>query len=308
MIEGTVVLSTGGFYDVDTPEGVLRCRMRGRLKKEKKRTDLCVIGDRARVTRADDDGIEGWVEEVLPRQRVFSRRHPGKGGRYKEDVLVANLDRLVCVFAFRDPPFHARMLDRFIVIAEHNDVRVAVVANKADQVAVDPTKEDAEQRAVFERYRELGYPLFVTSAVDGRGVDELRELLDGELSALTGPSGTGKSSLINLLIPDLDVRVAETSTAHGKGRHTTRVAQLHAFGSGYIADTPGIRELGAWALPDEELDACFVEFRPFLGECGFRNCRHLKEPKCAIKAAVESGSIHPERYESYARMVADEER
>ena len=301
MLEGTVVLSTGGFYDVDTAEGVLRCRMRGRLKKEKKRTDLCVIGDRARVTRGDEDGVEGWVEEVLPRERVFSRRHPGKGGRYKEDVLVANLDRLVCVFAFRDPPFHARMLDRFIVIAEHNDVKIAVVANKADQV-------DPEQLAVFERYRDLGYPLVVTSTVDGRGIDDLRTLLDGEVSALTGPSGTGKSSLVNMLIPDLEVRVAETSTAHGKGRHTTRVAQLHPFGSGYIADTPGIRELGAWALPEEELDRCFVEFRPLLGECGFRNCRHLKEPKCAIKAAVDAGSIHAERYESYARMVADEER
>lgn len=301
MIEGIVVLSTGGFYDVDTPEGVLRCRMRGRLKKEKKRTDLCVIGDRARVTRADEDGVEGWVEEVLPRERVFSRRHPGKGGRYKEDVLVANLDRLVCVFAFRDPPFHARMLDRFIVIAEHNDVKVAVVANKADQ-------EDPEQRAVFDRYRALGYPLIVTSATQHRGIDELRVLLDGEVSALTGPSGTGKSSLINELIPDLEARVAETSTSHGKGRHTTRVARLHRFGSGYIADTPGIRELGAWALPEADLDGCFVEFRPLLGECGFRNCRHLEEPKCAIKAAVEDGAIHPERYESYVRMIADEER
>ncbi len=301
MLEGTVVLSTGGFYDVDTPEGVVRCRMRGRLKKEKKRTDLCVIGDIARITRGEEDGVEGWVEEVLPRERVFSRRHPGKGGRFKEDVLVANLDRLVCVFAFGDPPFHPRMLDRFLVIAEHNGVEVLVVANKADQ-------EDAEQRQVFERYRKLGYPLVVTSTVDGTGIEELRDFLEGDLSAFAGPSGTGKSSLVNALMPELDVRVAETSSFTTKGRHTTRVATLHSFGSGYLADTPGIRELGAWALPEAELDQCFVEMRPFLGQCGFRNCRHLAEPKCAIKAALEQGAIHPDRYESYVRMIADEER
>ena len=296
-LEGMVLEAKAGCFDVDTSAGLRVCKLRGRLKREKKKTDLCVVGDRVRiVTTAPGEGV---IEEVLPRRTVFSRRHPGQ--THREDVLVANLDQLLVVFAFGDPPFHPRLLDRFLVVAEHNGVHARIVINKADQ-------EDPAQRATALRYAELGYPVHFVSATDGTGLEELEASLEGRLSALAGSSGVGKSSLLNALSPGLAIRVAATSTAHGKGRHTTRVATLHPVAGGWVADTPGIRELGTWALPEDDLDHCFVEFRPYLGACGFRNCRHRCEPRCAVREAVEAGAIRRERYESYRLLLDEEER
>ena len=299
MADGIVLMSTAGFFDVEADGGVVRCRLRGRLKKEQRKTDLCVIGDRVRISTISE--TEGLVEEVLPRQKVFSRRHPGKGGKHREDVLVANLDQLFIVFAFREPRLSIRMLDRFIAIAEYNDIRPIIVANKSDLA-------EAEQEAVFTGYRELGYELFVVSAKTGVGVEALRGVIANRVSAFAGPSGAGKSSLLNALDPTLKLRVAATSEKLNKGRHTTRRAELFRVGGGYVADTPGIRELGTWGITPEALDQCFVEIAPHAADCGFRNCLHLSEPQCAVKAAVLQGSIREERYESYCRLVADDER
>ncbi len=305
--EGIVVLATGGFFDVSLADGaVVRCKMRGRLKRVEKKTDLCVIGDQVRIERPEElgdanEGFEAVIVKVLDRRSVFSRRHPGRGGRYREDVLVANLDQLVVVFGHSDPPFHPKMLDRFLVIAEHNELDAIVVANKTDV-------RTPESEALFARYTTIGYPVLPTCATKGEGLGPLRSLLDGKISALAGPSGAGKSSLANALDASLDIRVAEISAAHGKGRHTTRVATLHRVADGWLADTPGIRELGAWKLPDAALDDCFPEFRAHLGQCGYRDCAHRKEPRCAIKEALERGEIHPDRYESYCRIFDDEER
>ncbi len=297
-----VLLATGGFFDVETPEGVLRCRLRGRLKKERKKTDLCVIGDDVRVKRGDEG--EGTIEEVLPRRTRFSRQQPGRGGaRFKEDVLVANLDQVVIVLTFSTPVFRPRMLDRFLVIAEHNGVDALVIGNKVDQESGD------EARAIFETYRALGYRILFTDALSGEGVAELRGMLDGHISAFAGPSGGGKSSLINAVSPGLDLRTGGTSAAHGKGRHTTRVATLHPLAcGGYVADTPGIRELGTFDIPPEALDRCFREFEGFLGSCTYRSCRHISEPGCAVRDAVDRGEIRDERYDSYLRMFDDDER
>ncbi len=301
-VSGTVLRATAGYFDVRTANGMVRCRMRGRLKKVKQKTDLCVIGDEVLITVAPDDETVGSLEEVSERRNRFSRRHPGRGGQYREDVLVANLDRLFIVFAFGQPRFHPRMLDRFLVIAEHADIDVHVVANKVDQ-------EDPETRALFAEYEELGYAVTYASARDDIGISVLRDALGSGISALAGPSGAGKSSLINAIEPGLRLAVGETSESHGKGRHTTRVSTLHPIaGHGLLADTPGIRELGTFALPDEELDGCFVEFRPFLRSCGFRSCRHDSEPRCAVTEAVRAGEISGPRYESYLRLLRGEER
>lgn len=299
---GTVLLATGGFFDVLTGQGVVRCRMRGRLKKERRKTDLCVIGDEVEV-RVEEGGV-GTLEEVLPRRSRFSRQQPGRGGaRFKEDVLVANLDQVVIVFSFGTPPLRPRMLDRFLVIAEHNHVEAVIVCNKVD------AETGPETRDLLESYRALGYRVLYTSARTGAGIDALGALLEGRLSALTGPSGAGKSSLINAIHPELDLRVGGTSDAHGKGRHTTRVATLHPLpGGGFVADTPGIRELGAFEIPKGELASCFPEMRPFLGRCAFRSCEHIHEPGCEVMAAVDRGEISEARYDSYTRLHEDEER
>ena len=300
-VEGIVLRATAGFFEVDTAQGLWTCKLRGRLKKEKQRTDLCVVGDRVRVERADE-GL-GTIEEVLPRRRVLSRQHPAQARR--EDVLVANLDQLFVVFAFGDPPLHPRMLDRFLVVAEHAGLDAVIIANKLD-------RETDEQRALFETYAKLGYPVLYTCAHrvsdSGDGIGALRDRIDGHVSAFAGASGVGKSSLLNAIDPELALKVGATSDHTTKGRHTTRVATLHRVGNGYVADTPGIRELGLWELPEGQLDRCFVEMRPFLGQCSFRDCRHRTEPDCAIKRAVEAGAISAERYESYRRMLEGDER
>ena len=291
---GIIIRAAGGFYDVETETETVRCTMRGRLKRIKRRTDLCVIGDQVVI-----DGDERpTVEEILPRVRVFSRRHPGRSGAYQEDVLIANLDRLLIVFAHGDPPLRPRMLDRFLIICEHNDLEAIVIANKQDQ-------QNAECSRIFDNCAALGYQIVKTSAKTGEGIEMLQSLLAGHISAFVGPSGVGKSSLLNAIDPELSIRVAETSESHGKGRHTTRVATLHPLAGGHVADTPGIRELGAWALPMNELDHCFVEMRPFLGQCAFGDCRHDPEPRCAVKAMVGS-AISEERYASYLRLLHPE--
>lgn len=292
---GVVVRSRSGFVDVLTDEGRMRCRLRGRLKNVERQGDLCVIGDRVRVERSARG--EPVVAEVFERERAFSRQKPGSAKAY-EDVLIANLDRLVLVFSYGEPVLHPRMLDRFLVTAEHQGVTPIIVANKVDLAT-------AEEREVFAAYRELGYPLIETDARTGRGIAELEHHLETGIAAFVGPSGVGKSSLLNALEPGLGLRVASVGK-HQKGRHTTRVAELHRLrAGGLVADTPGIRAIGLWGLPKGELDRYFAEMRPFVGGCAFRGCQHRSEPGCAIKAAVEEGEISPSRYESYLRLIEE---
>ncbi|MFO0696413.1 MAG: ribosome small subunit-dependent GTPase A [Polyangiales bacterium] len=298
---GIVVLQTGGFVDVRLEDGsVVRCRLRGRLKKERVKTDLCVIGDRVEIL-PNEEG-PSTVESIEPRRTKFSRTHPARGARLVEDVLVANLDVLVVCFGYGSA-IHPRMLDRFLVIAEHNHIVPVIVANKCD-------REEAEyQRELFEPYTELGYEVIETSTRTDEGIEELRDRLRGRIAAFSGPSGAGKSSLVNRMIPGLDLRVGEINELDGKGRHTTRVATLHALpDGGFVADTPGIRELGTWDLPPSELDRCFREIAEVRDGCQFRDCVHVEEPGCAVKAAVDDGRIREERYDSYLRMLDDEER
>lgn len=299
---GRVLRSQSGQLWVATAQGVVHCILRGRLKRDKKaRTDLAVIGDR--VTVRILEGSEGVVEAVEPRHNRFSRRQPGRRGADKEDVLVANLDQILVVFACGHPPMNPRVLDRFLVVAELDGIPATVVANKADQVDLD------EAEGQFGPYAELGYPVVYTSARTGEGIDVLRERLRDRLSAFVGPSGVGKSSLSNCLDPGLGIAVADISETLDKGRHTTRVAELHPLATGgWVADTPGIREIASFELPAAELAACFPEMRPFLGECRFASCTHDHEPSCAVRDAVERGLIRRARYDSYLRIRRGEER
>lgn len=288
-----VVRGYGQYYDVQTPEGIVRCTVRGSVKRERRKTDPVAVGDRVEITRTGPD--EGVIEAVAPRLRALSRL--ARGTEDVEQVILANPDQLVAVFAVAQPEPHLRMLDRFLIIAEAREIAAAVCVNKID---LDPT---GDLRRIFDPYRRAGYPVIETSAVTGEGLDDLRAHLAGKISALSGPSGVGKSSLINALHPHLEERVGDISAATGKGRHTTTATTLIPLGEGtYIADTPGIRALGFWGVDFDRLDTYFPEFRPYLGECYYADCAHLNEPGCAVLAALEAGEIAPERYESYRAL------
>ena len=298
-LSGTVLRARGGFYTVTTESGTYECQLRGRLKRERQSEDLVVIGDQVTLTPLGE--AEGLIEEVGPRRSRFSRRQPGGRGAWKEDLMVANLDQLVVVFACADPVPHVRMLDRFLVIAEHNQVQTLIVANKLDLCG----PQSAE--AVFGAYERIDYPVLYASARTGQGVAELRERLAGRISLVAGPSGVGKSTLLNAVHPGLNLATGPISEALHKGRHTTTLAELLPVDGpmgGHVADSPGLRQMGLWQIPPDELAWCYPDLRPYLGECRFADCAHGPEPGCAITAAVASGAISPARLDSYRRLVA----
>lgn len=299
QIPGLVVRAQSGFFTVQTGDGLLTCRLRGRLMQGPRLGDLAAVGDRVQVTRQPDG--TGSIESVEARRRALVRLDPRPRGVYRQ-VILSNPDQAVFVFACARPAPRLRMLDRFLVIAEKQDLPAVVVANKIDLVG----REQAEE--TFGLYRAVGYPLVLTCARSGEGVDELRALLEGKISALAGPSGAGKSSLLNAIQPGLGLAVREVSRAVNKGRHTTTVRELFPLeGGGYVADTPGLRSLALWDTQPEELDGYFPEIAPLVEHCQFNDCAHQDDPGCAVRAAVEDGRVHPQRYESYLRLRAGEE-
>lgn len=314
LVRGVVLGGTGGVWQVRTERGeTIEASLRGRLKKSDsgKRADGSLRRDTVASAAAslklavgDDVHLEpgargeAWaIAEILPRRSKLARRAPG-GGR-GERIVAANVDQVVVVFATAKPEPHPRMLDRFLVIAEANQLAAHVIVNK-----VDLTSEPAA-RERFAAYERAGYPVHFTSAKSGLGIDSVRAMLSGRRSVLTGPSGVGKSSLLNALFPGADLRVGAISESVNKGRHTTVGAlmlPLPDAEGGYVIDTPGLREIGLWELLARDLDQCFPELRAVRDDCRFADCRHVSEPDCAVRAAVESGDISAERYDSYLRL------
>jgi ribosome biogenesis GTPase len=242
------------------------------------------------------------IEEVLPRETQLSRLRPGPQRVPVEHVIVANPDQAVFIFSVREPSPNPRMLDRLLVLAENNDLPTVICANKIDLVGETDLHGDA-----FAVYEQIGYPVVYASARTGEGVADLRERLQGKLSVLSGPSGVGKTSLLNAIDPQLGLKTRQISEATGKGRHTTVGVRLWPLeGGGYVADTPGLREVGLWDIEPEEIAWHFVEMRPHLSDCRFSSCTHTHEPGCAVRAAVEAGDISPIRYDSYCRLLAGE--
>ena len=288
-----VIRSYGQYYDVRTPASVLLCTVRGSVKRERRKTTPVAVGDRVEVTVTGPG--EGVIESVAPRRRVLSRL--ARGTEDVEQVILANPDQLVAVFSVAEPEPHLRMLDRFLILAEARNLAAAIGVNKID---LDPT---GELRRIFTPYRAAGYPVIETSAITGEGTDALRDLLAGKISALAGPSGVGKSSLLNVIAPGFKARIGEISAATGKGRHTTTSSILISLDDEtYVADTPGIRQLGFWGIDFDRLDTYVPEFRPYLQQCRYFDCAHLDEGGCAVLDAVEAGAIARERYESYRAL------
>jgi ribosome biogenesis GTPase / thiamine phosphate phosphatase len=298
-LRGLVVRTQSGFYTIETGHGQFVAQLRGRLKQGQATEDLVAIGDWVNVTRLDHG--EAVIESVEPRRSTISRKSPSPKGEYRQ-VIVANPDQLVLVFACSQPAPRLGMLDRYLVIAEEGGVPVWIIANKTDLVS------EEEAQASFDRYAEIGYPLLYTSTVTGRGIGEFERGLQGKLSALSGPSGVGKTSLLNAIQPGLGLQVREVSRSTEKGRHTTVVRELLSLDEGgYVADTPGLKALALWDIEPEELDGYFREIKPLVADCQFRDCTHIEEPGCAVRAAVDGGRINRRRYESYVRMRLGED-
>ncbi len=323
--EGLVVALAPNVFEVVTTDGApWLCALRGRLRKSRPvrpaprqqqsprqpsvsvPTEVLAAeaptrvapGDRVRFTPLGSG--EGVIEEILPRRAVLARARPEVG---TEQVLLANPDQAVLVFAMREPSPHFGLLDRYLALCEHAHVPALICLNK------DDLGEPEDVATAEGAYRALGYPVLRTSATTGDGLGALRQRLAERISLLTGPSGVGKSSLMNTLIPDARQRTGEISTATGKGRHTTTGVRLLPLPEGgWLADSAGIRELALWQAPSEELPNCFVELRDAAGNCEYEDCTHgIEEEGCALRAVLIEGRMTPERYASFQRLL-DEAR
>lgn len=292
--------------DGDDPaeEGLLyTCGVRGRLRKgPRERVRTVVIGDRIEFTVVDPATREGVIEQVLPRENQISRPQPSGGSHRKlEQVVVANLHRVWVVASLVDPPLNLRFVDRILAASALQGVDAGVVLNKADLASgADPTP-------ILSVYRALGLPVHLCSAETGVGLDGVARDLRGHLQAFVGLSGVGKSSLLAAIQPGLELRVQSVGERHGHGRHTTTASRLFWLPKveGWVADTPGMREFGMWGLIKPQLSAGFVEIEEAAAGCRFRDCVHVSEPGCAVRAGVEDGTIAEARYESYRGLLGE---
>ncbi len=338
-LTGVVLNGAHGIYDVHTDNGILRCTLRGKLKKafaqaqssksmgklrprfdkilaETTRTERMErrdssetplparlsVGDYVKLRRLD--ATTGMIEEILPRQSALTRKDSGSTAKKViQQTMLANLDQVVLVFATAQPEPHFSMLDRYLAICEGAEIHPIICLNKVDL----PHEERVDLAA--ELYTRLGYLVIWTSTHGSIGIDQLRALLKDHTSLFTGPSGVGKSSLVNTIETGMAIRTGLVSDVTGKGKHTTTGSQLYPLsGGGWLADSAGIRALAALNIPPDELPHCFVEFRPYLGECLYSDCQHVDEEGCAILQAVDDGVINERRHKSYVRMLTGEER
>ncbi|MCH7875332.1 MAG: ribosome small subunit-dependent GTPase A [Gemmatimonadetes bacterium] len=293
--EGVVLSRAGGIYRVHTAGQVVEATLRGRMKHGTQKHVL--VGDHVTLAMRADGGAT--IEAVHERSSILKRRSPGRSRGVR--AVAANVDQVVVVGSARDPEWDPSLVDRFTAVAQANDLPTVVVINKVD---LDPA---AERHA--EPYRQAGYSVLLTSATREYGIEELRRQLAGRVSLFSGPTGVGKSSLLNALEPGLRLRTAAVSRRTRAGRHTTVSAEMHPLGEdGFVVDTPGLRDVGLWGLEPREVAAVFPEFGEYAAGCRFDDCRHLEEPGCAVADAVGCGALAASRYESYRLLLEEAER
>lgn len=311
--EGIVIREHRGAFDVETETGVVTCTLRSKLRKTliyPERDDTyhtvenvgrvrvinpVAIGDQVRFSRQMDD--TGAIEEVLPRRSKLSRKAPGR--RRMEQIMIANADQLIVVLAVTQPSPNISMLNRLLVAAEAGGLVPVICLNKMDLW----TSDSPDLQIACEK---IGYRVIPASAVTGLGIETLRQVLAGKISAVAGPSGVGKTSLLNALQPGLGLKVREVSRATGKGRHTTTYLAGHKLdGGGMIIDTPGIREFSLWDILPEELPDMFPELSEHTQSCKFHDCTHTHEPGCRVKEAVEKGLISQSRHDNYVALYEE---
>ena len=278
---GTIIKALSGFYyvDVGAEQEPITCRGRGKLRHQK---ITPLVGDHVAITVTEDG--TGMVDEVLPRSNQFQR------------PMVANMDQLVILASGAIPVTDPFLIDRMVSLAEYKGCQPIICFNKCD---LEPATQ------LVELYQKAGFQSFAISAQTGEGLDQLLGVLDGKISAFTGNSGVGKSSVLNALCPQFGLKVGQVSEKLGRGRHTTRHVELFRVGGGLVADTPGFSAFDVEQMeliPKEELAHTFREFQPYLEQCRFVGCAHVKERGCAVREAVDNGAIAPSRYQSYVRL------
>lgn len=298
-MRGIVLRSTGSRYEVLTDDGLVSCTIRGKFRlQEEDATNPIVIGDRVSISINEDKS--GVIDEREERLGKLSRRAAGRRVG-KEHVIIANVDTAWIVQSVRQPRINPGFIDRFLVMAEASEIKAGLIVNK-----IDLFDEKAEDYVGFFAglYLSLGYDVVYTSIKTKDGLKELKKALSDGIHVLVGPSGVGKSSLLNELVPNLELKTGGISQATQKGKHTTTYAELIQLeGGGFIGDTPGLREFGLFSIEPSELSHYFVEFREYLGQCKYPNCMHDHEPECRIKELVEDDVLQIERYESYISML-----
>lgn len=268
------------------------CSIRGVLRTlARDSRNVVVTGDRV-LFQQQGDSYQGVIERVEPRRGVLSRSSQGR-----EHMIVTNIDQVLIVASAAEPDLKTNLIDRYLMMAERHDVKAVICINKADLVDI------VDLQQVANMYGRLGYPVVLASSVDGRGIDQLRSYLSGKQTAVSGQSGVGKSSLLNLVDEAINLDTSDVSDSSRKGTHTTRRCHLLplSFG-GWVADTPGIRQFELWDIGMEEVDGYFIEFRAFIPYCRYPSCNHTHETHCGVKDAVTAGMIHGRRYESYLRL------
>ncbi|MFV0636069.1 ribosome small subunit-dependent GTPase A [Mitsuokella sp.] len=284
MVEGRLIKAYNSFFYVMTANGLISCKLRGKFKKSRRSTGV-VPGDRVAIEILPEG--TGVIEEILPRENLLRR------------PAVANLTQVVLTFAAAQPDLHPLLLNRFLVLAEWSGIpQILICINKMDL-------QEGPWETFLSSYEKIGYPVLRVSARTGEGIAALREHLRGEISVFAGPSGVGKSSLLNQVDPSLSLTTGHVSEKIKRGRHTTRVAELLPYADGYIVDTPGFSAMEMTELDVTELPSYFPEFRPYAGQCRFLPCSHSHEPDCAVKQAVEEGKIDRERYDAYLQILEE---
>lgn len=301
MKQGLVIRSTGSWYDIRNADGhIFQGRLKGKFKiKGLKVTNPIAVGDRVTFAVEDEAENTAVITDIAPRENYIIRQSVHKTAH--GHILAANLDQAVLLATLAMPRTSLGFIDRFLVSAESFRIPTAVVFNKADILNDEGL---AYQQEIMDLYERIGYTCLSTSATEGEGVDAFRQLLDHKVTLVSGHSGVGKSSLVNAIAPDLNLRTNEVSTFANKGVHTTTFAEMFELAPDtFIIDTPGIKELGLIDTSKEEIGHYFPEMRDRLNQCRFHNCLHLNEPGCAIKEAVAEGEIAESRYMSYLSMI-----
>ena len=303
MFEGRVLKSTGSWFEVELPhQKTISCRIRGQLRlKGISSTNPVAVGDIVHVQEQTDG--TGVITDINERTNYIIRKSINLSKQ--THILAANIDCAWIVVTPVFPKTSTGFIDRFIAAAESYHIPVGIIFNKSD-LFVNHLSEI--QREYLDIYESLGYKCIKVSSQTKEGIDELKSLLNGKVNLLTGHSGVGKSSLINSIIPDLNLKVGEISKQHLKGKHTTTFAEMHKVNeSTYIIDTPGIREFVNIDFVPSEISHYFIEMRALLNDCKFNNCLHENEQQCAVKAAYEAGKIHPDRYYNYLSILHNED-